>query len=662
MLSVAVLFYSRSLCKGLKCRSFRYNLPESFVTYFINYLFIVDKQEQCNTDDSQCIDASTSSFVTSYIASSSSFDSMPYATFPVVLTDTLSDFHEAKVAQPRQGLQKPDKVPSLSPTDDNIGSIQDKYNENQESDSHSHGSSDSLEETSSSVGLSRVEAGVVSVCGILVVAGIAVGIFVWKNTVRRRSLRDQGDMADLENYIDPDNHHDNSNNPIIVNGALSLKENRDRQQKKIQRFNQQENNTAPFNTSGETMMKPAQEQDQPESQAIGMQELSKDPIILDKTSPALELSSNNHILAKDADKQQPNTSTTVTIEQVQTELTSQPNILDRKEEVTNDTLQMSDPEQAPQPHLANIAALQPHSIHDTPSYIHNTPNLLDLEKESTLAPKLDNCTNEPIFNGSPGIEGNVSTYPSALDPAFDPTALTYPLKKLMHTPRIITSSAHISVDLSRHEDDEAEGEQLNVQPRKETVKQRSDHDNIESKLPTLKLGQQLNKLFRYPDKSTLHEQEQDSNATAIVDISLVSSSDSSSNNHKEKKMIIKLKKGPMLEKLTRVPPRSSSSAQSIKEDYTDKYETEYGKPFLSPLDLPNDKYIPLRDAAGPPLMSRAQVLADPIKRLGEDEIALWEQNLKKKKEFSYEQMKKEELDDKNIYIENCFGEPSLSTT
>jgi hypothetical protein len=79
-------------------------------------------------------------------------------------------------------------------------------------------------------------------------------------------------------------------------------------------------------------------------------------------------------------------------------------------------------------------------------------------------------------------------------------------------------------------------------------------------------------------------------------------------------------------------------AQLFIDDYKKKYLEEHGKPFMSPLDLPDDQFIPLQDALGPPLISRAEVLADPARRLGEDEIALWEQSCRKKelKRLSYE--------------------------
>jgi hypothetical protein len=609
-------------------------------------------------DDSECFESSPTSFVSSYVTASSSHHGGSYSTYSAALTDTLSDFHEAKVAHPRHGGQRSDRQPSLSPTDDNIGSIQDKYNEGQELDSGSDILSDSLEETDS-VGLSRVEAGVLSACGVLVVAGIAVGIFVWRNTIRRRDLRGQGNATDLESHLDSD-PHDKGSNSLITNSVLSM-EDINGQQKKQRRLGKQKQD-ASLNKSVVTM-KPNQEE---QHQMIEIQDPSKPTVIGDMVLPALE-QSNDNMFASDELQQ---TIANITIELEQTP--SQSNISDHKEKLASDaildTFQLSEQSlnigenNVTRLHPVDTVNLRPNSTNDDMSSIYKTPDTMELDKDSIPAAQLDSSTYKPNLSGSPGIEENTTAHTSALDPTFDPTALTYPLKKLLHTPRTIASPAQISVDLGRYEEDhdEDEGEKINIQQPKEAPGE-SKHDRLAPKIPTLKLGQQLNKLFRYPDQSTLKEQEQDSNkAPKIMDISLVSPFAPPNNKTKPKK-------NRMLKKFIKAPlkVRRPSSAQSIKEDYTEKYETEHGKPFLSPLDLPNDKYIPLHDAAGPPLMSRAQVLADPVRRLGEDEIALWEQNRQKKelKNLSYEmrdeQIIREEVEDYDRkYIACYYGEPS----
>jgi hypothetical protein len=585
-------------------------------------------------DDPECFKASTTSISQSYIAPSVSHYSVPYGTYPAVLTDTLSDFHEAKVAHPRHGLQKPERQPSLSPTEDNIGSVQDKYTEGQDLDSGSNGLSDSLEETDS-VGLSKVEAGVLSACGILVVAGVAVGIFVWKNTVRRRDLRDlrdQGDMADLESHLDTDDPHGKDGNSTIVNGSLSLED-----------INQQQKNRRHTDQQVKDMPELVQKEEHP---MIEMQDLSKYSVIKDMVIPEIE-QTNGGLFAID-DQQQAHASITIEPEH----MSSRSNISDHKELITAsflDILQLSNQleDLERKLHPVDTANLQRNSATDDLSSIYKTPDSIEQDKDSIPAAQLDNSTYDPAFNSTPGIEDNVTARPSALDPLFDPTALTYPLKKLLHTPRTIASPAQISVDLG--EEDDGDDENIDIQSQKE-IQDMPGSEKVESKMSTLKLGQQLNKLFRYPDPV------QDNDKTLMVDISVLSSSGSPKNK-------VKSKKSRMLDRLP-LKLRRISSAQSIKEDYTEKYETEHGKPFLSPLDLPDDKYIPLRDAVGPSLLSRAQVLADPVKRLGQDEIALWEQNRKRKelKNLSYEmwdeQVMKEEVAEYDKKYTRSHEEPS----
>jgi hypothetical protein len=68
-----------------------------------------------------------------------------------------------------------------------------------------------------------------------------------------------------------------------------------------------------------------------------------------------------------------------------------------------------------------------------------------------------------------------------------------------------------------------------------------------------------------------------------------------------------------------------------KRNFVDLIQEVERQPIQSPLDLPQDCYIPLKDAVGPRLISRAEVMADPIRRQGQDELALWEENCRKKK-------------------------------
>ncbi|RCH93435.1 hypothetical protein CU098_010359, partial [Rhizopus stolonifer] len=132
---------------------------------------------ECREDIYSSASASTSTF---------SIDEALKTLIEAASYETMSNFHEAKVADSRPN--SPPKPVHTEPA------IQDDYSGDMDS------GSDGI--TEDNTGLSRVETAVLSTCGVLVVAGIAVGLFVWKNTSTRNSANG---MSDLEQQYDREN-------------------------------------------------------------------------------------------------------------------------------------------------------------------------------------------------------------------------------------------------------------------------------------------------------------------------------------------------------------------------------------------------------------------------------------------------------------------------
>ncbi|KAI8072249.1 uncharacterized protein B0P05DRAFT_639055 [Gilbertella persicaria] len=191
---------------------------------------------------------------------------------------------------------------------------------------------------------------------------------------------------------------------------------------------------------------------------------------------------------------------------------------------------------------------------------------------------LRNSMYGPMFGGSPELETNIGTTSSATDPAHDPTVLTYPLQKFLKTPTSCQSPVQIAVHLENNQDEEEDEDEQN------SFKEDIMYNNKKgpSSLSVQKLSHQLARMFK-------------------------SSEDA--------------KKNPML---------PFKKEKPLKIETNQVLQTSYASSFVSPLDLPEDQYIPMQDAIGLPLVSRAEVLADPLRRLGKDEIALWEENCRKK--------------------------------
>lgn len=597
----------------------------------------------CDQDDLECLeDFTTSASTTSITSSSTSFITSSSFSFgepsSTVLAankpDIISDFHEAQLAKQRPNLNnlggKGREVLPAKEDGEQAGSVQDKYDQGQVIDSGSAGLGDSIDE-STTTGLSRVEAGILSACGILVVAGIAVGIFVWKNTTKRRNSRNQDmSITDLEYNHDLDM---NGSDPMAVKNSInaqmpkaiiesSIESEKERQNDDIQ-------SVKSTNSERLSIIQKQLQQGLHEEERLQLQQL-KQQNIMDLSLPAFEPDEDDFFTmwerhnSKDSFKNKP----------TQQEISEQH--LGTKDE-TIKTFQLpkfehslftSEENDVMDPVSKKAAAIE--IVHDESQEADiNQPNSIatsnvGLPPSTYHTPEVGK-ENE-MSDLSPGLQANTVSRPSILDPAHDSTAVTYPLQKFLHIPtQSFKSPIQIPVELGDH--DQEEEDTIDEQSRQQQISL-DKHDAfgvIEDNEKTVAsssmqdLNQQLNKIFRQPDPHFKSADEKDSVSSstkeptatspqnAMVDIDLT-------NN--------KLKE------------RSPLSVIQIKED-----ETEHGKqPFLSPLDLPDDQYVPMRDAAGPPLVSRAQVLADPIRRLGEDEIALWEQNCRKKelKRLSYE--------------------------
>lgn len=251
------------------------------------------------------------------------------------------------------------------------------------------------------------------------------------------------------------------------------------------------------------------------------------------------------------------------------------------------------------------------------------------------ASHLRNSDYSAMFAPSPQLQPNQAR-PSALDPTYDPTAITYPLQKFLRgAPTPNQTPCVIPIRLDHRDDTESIDETESVEETE--PKQGSSRA----------LNHQLTKLLQQQGKEPdMIKVDLDGDNTTLL-------------NLQKAYQELELERKAMydLEKSAEQGP-----AKLFTEDYKEEYFNRCGQSFMSSLDLPADQYIPLRNASGPDLISRAQVLADPIRRLGEDEIALWEQTCIKRelKRLSYEmwdeQMLRDEIEEYDRkQIENYYG-------
>ncbi|KAK4519618.1 uncharacterized protein ATC70_009855 [Mucor velutinosus] len=595
--------------------------------YFILIARATDSAEDCDEDDLECLEDFTTTTSASFITSSSSSFGEPLSTVSAAETpDVLSDFHEAKLVNPKLDPNHPggsiERLPAKQ-DEEQAGSVQDKYNQDRDIDSGSAGLGETIDE-STATGLSKVEAGVLSVCGILVVAGIAVGIFVWKNTTKRRNLRDRDtSMADLEYNHDLDM---SGGDPIAVKNTTTTimpKAALEPSIKSQQRLNddmQSVKSNTTNNSESLAMIQKQLQQELEEEERLQLQQLKQQPII-NLTLPAFERDEDDFLTSWEQRNSKPSTSNTNPPQQISEQLQPQSSFQLPKLEHTLFTSENAiisvNKTQAVEivyGETEEDGIIQPNSI--AAAQVASTYHTPDIGKEYEMAYL------------SPGLQSNTATSrPSAADPLYNPTAITYPLQKFLNTPtQSFKSPVQIPVELGGNQEEEEEEEEddpvenafdrlpVDKDVFGATYDSMIEHPAASSSV--YNMSQQLKKIFRYPENA--EPTSSTTPHTAMIDIDLNDTSNTTTSKSQRA-----LEKSPLK-------------------------ETKPGKqPFLSPLDLPDDQYIPMRDAAGPPLVSRAQVLADPVRRLGQDEIALWEQNRRKKelKRLSYEMWNEQILRD-----------------
>ncbi|KAG2208560.1 hypothetical protein INT47_010256 [Mucor saturninus] len=480
--------------------------PKRLYWVLIVYVTIGVTYAVCDTDD-VCLKFSS----TTSIATSSYFSFLPTDSS----LDSLSDFHEAKVARPKNNQNNPE---TLTPVQAPV-IIKDDINEE---------SLDNNEDfTGPLPGLSNIETGILGACGILVVAGIAVGIFVWKNTSRRSNLRQNHELPISDEEGDDFDYMKQLNNKQGISVPLPAIY-RDDFFSNWQRRNGKHNDS---NFQYEPRQK------SPMVKVIS----EKQPLDLKFQIPAFEHAIFNS-------EQEANTG--------------------------------------------------------------NNKISLNVEEDYIITAKhLRNSDYGPMFSG--GLPQANITRPSALDPTYDPTAITYQLQKFLKSAPALQSVSPMEISLNLESDEEP----------KEIVNG--------------SLGHQLSKLLL-----TENMVQVDLNEPENAKITLSNLQKAYQGLEQERRIV------HLQESSTEKRP-----AQSFIQDYKDDYFKKHGTPFMSSLDLPDDKYIPLRNASGPELISRAKVLADPVLRLGQDEIALWEQGRIKKelKRLSYEmwdeQVLREEIEE-----------------
>ncbi|CEP08253.1 hypothetical protein [Parasitella parasitica] len=573
--------------------------------YFILFVHATDSVEDCDEDDWECLEDFTTSSSSSFITSSSSSFGEPLSTVSAAGNpDVLSDFHEAKLVKPKPDPNNPGGKERLPAKED--GSVQDKYNQDQDIDSGSAGLGDSIDE-STATGLNKVEAGVLSACGILVVAGIAVGIFVWKNNTKRRNLRHQEtSMADLEYNHDLDM---NGGNPMMAKGEVMQPAKETSQQPMRQTDDiQSVKSAATSNSESLAIIQKQLQQEIEQEERFQLQQLRQQPAI-NLTLPAFERDEDDFFASWEQRNRRPSFQHKFSqqISEQHEAVLQVPkfeHVLFAPEE-SNPITSVRRPRAAEESKKAD--ASQSNSTAAAGIDVSSTYHTPEVGKEYDMT------------NLSPGVQANTAPRPSALDPALDPTAITYPLQKFLNTPTqsFSKSPAQIPVELGDSDQDDDQNDTIKTSnTRQEAFGAMYTADKVGA-LSAPNLGQRLSKLLRQPDQLKTV-------STAMVDIDLY--------QHTSK----------------------TAAAAAVARN-----EAQNGKqPFLSPLDLPDDQYIPMRDAAGPPLVSRAQILADPVRRLGQDEIALWEQKCRKKepKRLSYEmwdeQLQRQEIED----IERYYGQ------
>ncbi|GAA5798927.1 hypothetical protein HPULCUR_004335 [Helicostylum pulchrum] len=563
------------------------------ILYVIIGIAYAKKHKDCDKDDLQCqtiISSSITSSFSSITTSSSTINSLSSSSWEL---ETFSDFHEAKVANPKPNPDKPNSVQDSSST------FEDNINHNQDLGSSNEGNTNA--NTTSSSALSNVEAGILSACGILVVAGIAVGIFVWKNTSERRNLRQSHGTLDLEQNGHPDDDNDDDDTTSFKH---TTKESSQYEHTKHQQgiklpcmvydkndfFSnwQRKNDTG----QGDFQYEPNQK--------------SPTRVISEKAPAASDLRFQiptfKHTLFSSEDEIQNSNKIRINIE----------------EDDDDDSLEEKD-----------TSPPNEHVVDD--DYI-------------ITASHLRNSDYSPMFAPAPQLQPNNQARPSALDPTYDPAAITYPLQKFLRgvatTPNQTPCVIPIQLD---HQDDDTE-----------SIEEAESVEETEPKQGSSRaLNHQLTKLLRPERRQDMIKVDLDDDDDDDDDdnTTLLNLQKAYQELEQERKAVYDQ------EKSTEEGP-----AKIFTEDYKEEYFNRCGQSFISSLDLPDDQYIPLRNASGPNLISRAQVLADPIRRLGEDEIALWEQTCIKRelKRLSYEmwdeQMLRDEIEEYDRKkIENYYG-------
>lgn len=588
----------------------------------------------------ECLEDFIPTSTYSYVTASSSSYGEPSSTVAATTSDILSDFHEAKLVHPKPANPDVPNQPLVPNTPNFESSVQDDINQIQDLGS----STENLlhEEKQQLSALSNVEAGVLSACGVLVVAGIAVGIFVWKNTTRRRNLRRNHDMPMHDLESNGEGGEDGALTAKERLGALGGKDIVDVSLSQLQSGSGLKAVvTIPDTARGRedffTNWQRRNQQGNDNFEFEPKQKLIEQQIIPDKTNTVFDLT--QQVLSPEKEEA----------------IISEDDVVDALQQTAIPNLE------------------QPNESNDLKIF----SKLDDAAAEITQVEEsgqLGEPAAAQLSTKSPNTQTNTTTaIPSALDPTYDPTALTYPLQKFLRTPASAFSPMQISVNISSEDDDEDDDDEndddsvaaynqgkkgaeyaaaTRTQPQptpnigKERLPQSPEIIADNKGLLGTPLSQHLNKLLRHP---SIERQRMVSTGSSskMVEISLQDEvvlepplqqqflASPRLNNilgkfTKEPLPIVSNQHHTSHERQLDISDNEKGPAQLFLEDYKKKYLEEHGKPFMSPLDLPDDQYVPLRDAAGPPLISRAKVLADPVRRLGEDEIALWEQSCRKK--------------------------------
>ncbi|OBZ91722.1 hypothetical protein A0J61_00200 [Choanephora cucurbitarum] len=447
---------------------------------------VTDEEVQCNENDASC---QSNIRIQPTISPEIPKDELAFKTLISAASyETISNFHEAKVAHPPHQLglpplveNQPTNLPGFDLPDDTSSGIEQNPS--------------SSEETVSS-GLSRVETAVLSTCGVLVIAGIAVGIFVWRNTARNRQRHTDSDLEyEYEDEQDAANRDPVRRNLIRLNPVYSVSK---EQPSSVHTFQEQ-------GSQRDRNVSPTHEQQSKLSTELSRSESQT-------TSQSLILTSH---------------------------------------------------------HLRN-------SLYG------------------------------PMFGGAPSIEPNsqsLTSSPQAIDIVQDPSTLTYPLQKFLKSS---VSATHIPLAWASPSDS------VGNSPNGISNNFNNEYtcDNIQEAL-------------HHNNDQTRKSMEQPSKSAHSLGHQLVNLFNKTSNITQNTKPLTK-PKHPIV--------KLSNDNQLAIQVYTNKpiSTTVTALGFFSPLDLPEDQYVPMRDAIGLPLVSRAEVMADPIRRLGKDEIALWEEGKRKK--------------------------------